>query len=124
MTDKQKKLLNEIILETERGFQGMDEYAETLEDSYVCTYHFDKIKELVEEILASKEKKEIWVYEIFGDVYGVVKAETKEEAEQKVRNAYKDHYTEFNGFHKIIIKSIYEDSRWFSDHPDVLEVYS
>ena len=54
----------------------------------------------------------------------MVKAETKVEAEQKVRNAYKDHYTEFNGFHKIIIKSIYEDSRWFSDHPDVLEVYS
>lgn len=51
MTDKQKKLLNEIILETERGFQGMDEYAETLEDSYVCTYHFDKIREIVEEIL-------------------------------------------------------------------------
>lgn len=51
MTDKQKKLLNEIILETDRGFQGMDEYAETLEDTYVCTYHFDKIREIVEEIL-------------------------------------------------------------------------
>lgn len=54
MTDKQKKLLDEIILETELGFQGIDEYAETLEDTYVCTYHFDNIKELVEEILVEE----------------------------------------------------------------------
>ena len=51
MTTKQKDLLNQIKREVILGHKGMNEYEETLEDSYVCTCHFDRIEKLVNEIL-------------------------------------------------------------------------
>ena len=57
MTAKQNDLLNQIKKEVLLGYKGMDEYAETLEDSYVCTYHFDNIEKLVDEILESDINK-------------------------------------------------------------------
>ena len=65
----------------------------------------------------------LFLYEILGEVWGVVKAENKEEAEQKVREAYKKHDTSFDEYAPIIITSKEEESCWFSDSPDVLEVY-
>lgn len=33
----------------------------------------------------------LWLYEVFGNSWGVVIAETEKEAEQKVREYYKEH---------------------------------
>lgn len=65
----------------------------------------------------------LFLYEILGEAWGVVKAENKEEAEQKVREAYKKHDTSFDEYVPIIITSKEEENCWFSDSPDVLEVY-
>lgn len=65
----------------------------------------------------------LWLYEMFGEAWGVVKAENKEEAEQKVRDAYKKHDSSFDEYHPIIIKAYNEENNWFADSPDVLEVY-
>ena len=65
----------------------------------------------------------IWLYEIFGESWGVVKAKNKEEAEYKVKEAYRKHDTSFNEHTPIIIKSYNEENNWFPDSPDVLEVY-
>lgn len=54
---------------------------------------------------------------------GVVRAENKEEAEQKVREAYKKHNTSFDEYRPIFIKAYNEENNWFADSPDVLEVY-
>jgi len=64
----------------------------------------------------------IWLYEILGKYWGVVKANTKEEAEQKVIETYKKHDTEYDEYRPILIKSK-EESNWFEDCPDVLEVF-
>ena len=67
----------------------------------------------------------IWIYEVCGQSCGIVKANCREEAEEKVRSAYSKHDTGWHDqFRTVIIKSIYEDDRWFSDCPDVLEVYA
>lgn len=65
----------------------------------------------------------IWLYEIFGESYGIVIADNKEIAEEKVRNAYKKHDSLYNENTPIIIKSKDEDGNWFMDSPDVLEVF-
>ncbi len=65
----------------------------------------------------------IWLYEILGESWGVVKAVTKEEAEQKVREAYKKHDTGYDEYRPILIKAKKEEPSWFADCPDVLEVY-
>lgn len=65
----------------------------------------------------------IWLYEVFGEAWGVVKANTKEEAEQKVREAYKKHSIEYDEYRPVNIKSKEEDHCWFADCPDVWEVY-
>jgi len=66
---------------------------------------------------------DIWLYEISGESWGVVKAETRESAKAKVREAYKKHDTQYCANTPIIIKSKEEDGNWFSDAPDVLEVF-
>lgn len=65
----------------------------------------------------------LWLYEVLCEAWGVVKAENKEEAEQKVREAYKKHDTSFDEYTPIFIKAYNEENNWFSDSPDVLEVY-
>lgn len=66
--------------------------------------------------------KNIWLYEILGESWGVVKADTKEEAEQKVREAYKKHDTGYDEDTPVIIKSK-DNGNWFADAPDVIEVF-
>ena len=66
----------------------------------------------------------IWIYEVWGESWGIVKANSRKEAEEKVREAYRKHDTGWwDESRTVIIKSIYEDDRWFPDCPDVLEVY-
>ena len=66
----------------------------------------------------------IWIYEVWGESWGIVKANNKKEAEEKVRKAYRKHDTGWWDVSRVVvIKSIYEDNNWFSDCPDVLEVY-
>lgn len=65
----------------------------------------------------------IWLYEILGESWGVVIAENKQAAEEKVREAYKKHDSSYNENSLVIIKSKDEDNNWFSDSPDVLEVF-
>lgn len=64
----------------------------------------------------------IYLYEILGESWGVVKANNKEEAEQKVREAYKKHDTGYNEDTPVIIKDK-DNSNWFADAPDVIEVF-
>ena len=66
--------------------------------------------------------EDIWLYEVLGISWGIVKADTEEEAEQKVREAYKKHSINFDEYIPIIIRPKTE-SNWFADCPDVLEVY-
>ena len=66
--------------------------------------------------------KNIWVYEILGESWGVVKADNKEEAEQKVREAYKKHDTGYNEDTPVIINDK-DNGNWFADAPDVIEVF-
>ena len=56
-----------------------------------------------------------WIYTFDEDTYGIVKADTEEEAKQKVLKAYTEH-----GGYESEIENI--DNHWFSDNPDVLEV--
>lgn len=66
----------------------------------------------------------IWLYEVWDESWGIVKANSRKEAEEKVREAYRKHDTSWwDESRTVIIKSIYEDDRWFPDCPDVLEVY-
>ena len=55
MTTKQKQLLERIKREVKAGYKGMNEFEESLEDSGVCTCHFDNIDLLVDEILRLEE---------------------------------------------------------------------
>ena len=53
MTNHERKQLKRILKECQLGRDGMDEYIETLEEPYVCVYHFDQIEEIVNSILGS-----------------------------------------------------------------------
>lgn len=65
----------------------------------------------------------IWLYEILGESWEVVIADTREAAEEKVRAAYRKHDSGFCEDTPIIIRSKEEEQCWFEDSPDVLEVY-
>lgn len=69
---------------------------------------------------------DIYIYEILGESWGIVIASSKEDAEQKVREAYKKHDTNYDETRPIIImdkKEYTENNSWFKDSPDVLEVF-
>ena len=65
-----------------------------------------------------------WIYVLDNDTYGVVKANTEDEAKQKVKEAYTKH----GGYESEITEDMIEienmDNHWFSDSPDVIEVCS
>lgn len=65
----------------------------------------------------------MWLYEIKGESWGVVIADSIEEAEKKVRGAYKKHDSDYNADTPVIIKNKEDDGNWFPDAPDVIEVY-
>lgn len=65
----------------------------------------------------------IYLYEILGELWGVVIANSKEEAEKKVREAYQKHDSDYDEFTPVIITEKDKDGRWFADSPDVIEVW-
>jgi len=62
---------------------------------------------------------ELYIYKIPDLAIGVVKANSENEAIEKVSSAYSKHNTCFNDNEIIIIRT---DNCWFSDSPDVFEV--
>ena len=62
-----------------------------------------------------------WIYTFDDDTYGIVKANTEEEAKQKVLKAYIEH----GGYESDITEDMIEiensDNHWFADNPDVIE---
>lgn len=65
----------------------------------------------------------MWLYEIMGESWGIVIADSKEDAEQKVREAYKKHDSNYSEDTQVIIKNKNDEGNWFEDVPDVLEVF-
>ena len=51
------KILKEIHEEAKRACEGLDEYCETLEDSYVCREHILRILDIIENLTKGSEKK-------------------------------------------------------------------
>lgn len=60
-------------------------------------------------------------YEI---LVGLVKAESRDEAREKVKKAYLEHNPDYtpNDNNIIKLKEIADGDSWFSDNPDVIEV--
>lgn len=54
ITDKDFKILQK---ELDRAYSGLYRYAETLQDTWVCYCHLDKIYEILEKYKAKKEVK-------------------------------------------------------------------
>lgn len=65
----------------------------------------------------------LWCYEVLGTSWGVVIAETKEEAEQKVREYYRKHSDWYKEHFIVDVSKPEVWGRKFSDTPDVIEVY-
>ena len=64
----------------------------------------------------------LYAYRIEELAVGIVKAESYEDAREKVKAAYLKHNDCFDLERDVVeIKEIAEDS-WFSDNPDVVEV--
>lgn len=65
----------------------------------------------------------VWIYKIEDCACGVVIADDKETAREKVINSYLQHYTEFDPDYAVIqIENALENGNVFADCPDVIEV--
>ena len=65
----------------------------------------------------------LYAYRIEELAVGIVKAESYEDAREKVKAAYLKHNDCFDLERDVVeIKEIAEDDSWFSDHPDVVEI--
>lgn len=51
------RISKEIHEEAKRACDGLDEYCETLEDSYVCRKHILRILDIIENLTKGSEKK-------------------------------------------------------------------
>lgn len=66
----------------------------------------------------------IWRYSVNnGEAGGIVIADIKEEAEQKVKEMYEDYDGSENGEDEIIVWKAVLDDDYSKDYPDVLEIY-
>ena len=65
----------------------------------------------------------LYAYRIEELAVGMVKAESYEDAREKVKAAYLKHNDCFNSERDFIeLKKIMENDSWFSDHSDVIEI--
>lgn len=65
----------------------------------------------------------LYAYRIEELAVGIVKAESYEDAREKVKATYLKHNDCFDSERDFIeLKEIAEDDSWFSDNPDVVEV--
>lgn len=66
---------------------------------------------------------DLYAYRIEELAVGIVKAESYEDAREKVKMAYLKHNDCFDLERDFIeLKEIVEDDSWFSDNPDVIEI--
>lgn len=66
----------------------------------------------------------IWRYSVNnGDAGGIVIADTKEKAEQNVKEMYEDYDGSENAEDKITVWKAVLDDDYSKDYPDVLEIY-
>lgn len=85
-------------------------------------FNSENIEKLVRKILKEVAKYEYWIYVLYNDTYGVVKANTEEDAKQKVKEAYTKHGGYETGITENMIEIENMDNHWFSNSPDVIEV--
>lgn len=65
----------------------------------------------------------LYAYRIEELAVGIVKAESYEDAREKVKAAYLKHNDCFDyEIDFIELKKIVKNDSWFSDHPDVIEI--
>lgn len=65
----------------------------------------------------------LYAYRIDELAVGMVKAESYEDAREKVKAAYLKHNDCFDSERDFIeLEKIMENNSWFSDHPDVIEI--
>lgn len=65
----------------------------------------------------------LYAYRIDELAVGIVKAESYEDAREKVKAAYLKHNNEYNSERDFVeLKKISENGSWFSDNPDVIEI--
>ena len=64
----------------------------------------------------------LYAYRIDELAVGIVKAESYEEAREKVKAAYLKHNNEYDPGRDFVELKKISDGDWFSDHPDVVEV--
>ena len=65
----------------------------------------------------------LYAYRIDELAVGIVKAESYEDAREKVKAAYLKHNEYFDLERDFIeLKKIVENDSWFSDNPDVIEI--
>lgn len=69
------------------------------------------------------EIKNLYIYKIEDIAIGIVRATSREDAKDKVLNAYSQHYSEFDATYATIqIDNVIENENVFMDFPDVIEV--
>lgn len=111
-----------------------DNHVALLEMSYVLIEVFGLTDKQVQEIErndgltnadleAMLDITNLYAYRIEELAVGIVKAESYEDAREKVKAAYLKHNDCFDLERDFIeLKEIAEDDSWFSDHPDVAEI--
>ena len=50
-----EKVMRKIIKEVNKAYEGLDEYAENLDDTTRCSIHLDNILEIIETFNSEKE---------------------------------------------------------------------
>ena len=89
----------------------------TLERVYK-NYYF-----IIRGVLNMLDITNLYAYRIEELAVGIVKAESYEDAREKVKAAYLEHNDCFDSERDFIeLKEIAENDSWFSDNPDVVEV--
>ena len=65
----------------------------------------------------------LYAYRIDELAVGIVKAESYEDAREKVKTVYLKHNNEYDPERDFVeLKKISENDSWFSDNPDVIEI--
>ena len=65
----------------------------------------------------------LYAYRIDELAVGIVKAESYEDAREKVKTAYLKHNNVYDSERDFVeLKKISENDSWFSDNPDVIEI--
>lgn len=105
---------------------SIDEY---VSDEFIYE-HYDGCSFTEDDFFCSAERvfnmldiTNLYAYRIEELAVGIVKAESYEDAREKVKAAYVKHNDCFDSERDFIeLKKIVENDSWFSDNPDVVEI--